>query len=146
MEALLPSGRILCIEDHEDTREVISLLLTREGYEVTCAESPREALTLLQSQHFDLFIVDTWLPGMSGLELCNKLRELDGEAPILFFTAAASEADRARAFESGAQGYLVKPVDTHRLAAKVTRLLSESKKRLTTQQPTDGQVTPVGKD
>jgi DNA-binding response OmpR family regulator len=127
---VIPKSRILCIEDHADTREVISVLLTQEGYEVTCAESPFEALTLVKnSQRFDLYIVDTWLPGMSGLELSNKLREFDGEIPILFFTAAASEADRERAFECGAHAYLVKPVDTNRLVAKVSHLLSESKKR-----------------
>jgi two-component system OmpR family response regulator len=122
-------GRILCIEDHSDTREVISKLLSQEGHEVTCAESPYEALLLVKnSQRFDIYIVDTWLPGMSGLDLSNKLREFDGDIPILFFTAAGSEADRERAFECGADGYLVKPVDTERLAAKVSRLLSESKK------------------
>lgn len=130
MEASRPNERILCIEDHADTREVISVLLTHHGYEVTCAESPYEALDLLlNSPRFDLYIVDTWLPGMSGLELSNKLRDFDGQIPILFFTAAASEADRERAFECGAHAYLVKPVDTNRLAAKVSRLLSESKKR-----------------
>lgn len=130
MEATQSKARILCIEDHEDTREVISALLTKEGYDVTCAESPYEALELVRnSRQFDLYIVDTWLPGMSGLELSNNLREFDGDIPILFFTAAASEADRERAFECGAHAYLIKPVDTGRLAANASRLLSESKQR-----------------
>ena len=128
--AVIPKGRILCIEDHADTREVISVLLAQAGYEVTCAESPFEALSLVKNtQRFDLYIVDTWLPGMSGLELSNNLREFDGAIPILFFSAASSEADRDRAFECGAHAYLVKPVDTNKLAAKVSRLISESKQR-----------------
>jgi DNA-binding response OmpR family regulator len=130
MEASRPRERILCVEDHSDTREVIFAILTRVGYDVTCAESPYEALRLIQnSPSFDLYILDTWLPGMSGLDLSNNLREFDREIPILFFTAAPSEADRERAFACGADAYLVKPVDTDRLAAKVTRLLSDSKRR-----------------
>ncbi len=122
-------SRILCVEDHEDTRDVIFEILSREGHDVTCAGNPHEALNLIEtSERFDLYIVDTWLPGMSGLDLSKRLRELDAQIPILFFTAAASEADMENAFKSGAQAYLVKPVDTERLAIKVARLISDSNK------------------
>lgn len=61
-----PKARILCTEDDADTRELITLVLTREGYEVLCTESADDALRLAQSEPFNLFLVENWMPGLSG--------------------------------------------------------------------------------
>lgn len=121
-----PKGRILCTEDDADTRELITLVLRSDGYEVITTQSSANALNLAQSQHFDLYLVDTRLPGMSGPELTEKLREFDATTPVLFYSGAAYEADKEKAREAGATGYLVKPVPGNDLIFEVARLIAEA--------------------
>jgi DNA-binding response OmpR family regulator len=121
-------GRILCTEDDVDTRELIDLILTQYGYEVVCSAGNVQAVDLAKTQHFDLYLVDNWVPGLSGTELTKKLRQFDPKTPVLFYTGAAYEADRQAARKSGAQGYLVKPAPVDQLIAEVTRLIAESKR------------------
>ena len=120
-------GRILCTEDDIDTRELIDLVLTQYGYEVVCSASNVQAIDLAKTQKFDLYLVDNWMPGLSGTELTEKLRQFDLKTPVLFYSGAAYEADREAARKSGAQGYLVKPADGDQLISEVTRLIVESK-------------------
>jgi CheY-like chemotaxis protein len=65
--------RILCVDDHDDTRSMLTLLLGRQGYEAVSAASAGEALDLARSQRFDLYVLDAWLPDGSGLEMCAGL-------------------------------------------------------------------------
>ena len=120
-------GRILCTEDDIDTRELIDFILTQYGYEVVCSASNLQAIAIAKTQNFDLYLVDNWVPGFSGTELTEKLREFDLKTPVLFYSGAAYEADREAARASGAQGYLIKPADGNQLIAEVTRLIAESK-------------------
>ena len=120
-------GRILCTEDDVDTRELIDFVLTQYGYEVVCSASNVQAIDLAKTQNFDLYLVDNWMPGLSGTELTEKLRQLDIKTPVLFYSGAASETDREAARVSGAQGYLAKPANGDKLVAEVTRLIAESK-------------------
>ena len=120
-------GRILCTEDDVDTRELIDFVLTQYGYEVVCSASNVQAIDLAKTQNFDLYLVDNWMPGLSGTELTEKLRQFDLKTPVLFYSGAASETDREAARVSGAQGYLVKPANGDQLIAEVTRLIAESK-------------------
>lgn len=122
-----PKGRILCTEDDADTRDLITFTLTEAGFDVICTGSAVEALDLIKTQPFDLCLMDSWLPGLSGDELCKQIREFDSTTPILFYTGAAYDADKARALAAGAQGYLVKPVIGDDLIAQVARLIAESK-------------------
>jgi two-component system alkaline phosphatase synthesis response regulator PhoP len=115
--------RILCTEDDPDTREVLRLLLELEGFVVTCAEDSDQALHFAKSEKFELFLLDSWLPGIDGEHLCQRLREFDSHAPILFYSGAATPADKARAMASGAQGYVVKPADPDDLVAEIGRLI-----------------------
>ncbi len=66
-------GRILCTEDDVDTRELIDFVLTQYGYEVVCPASNVQAIDLAQTQNFDLYLVDNWMPGLSGTELTEKV-------------------------------------------------------------------------
>ena len=120
-------GRILCTEDDVDTRELIDFVLTQYGYEVVCSTSHVQSVDLAKTQNFDLYLVDNWMPGLSGTELTEKLRQFDLKTPVLFYSAAAYETDREAARVSGAQGYLIKPADGDQLIREVTRLIAESK-------------------
>lgn len=122
-----PKGRILCTEDDEDTRELLVLTLSMAGYEVICTDNPEKAVELIKAEKFDLCLMDNWMPGLSGEDLCKKIREFDSKTPILFYSGAAYESDKARAMDAGAQGYLVKPVLDHQLVAEVMRIIAESK-------------------
>lgn len=122
-----PKARILCTEDDPDTRDLIKLALCGEGYDVVTAESAQQALRLAQLESFDLYLIDNWMPGLSGDELTRKIREHDSETPILFYSGAAYESDKESARASGAQGYLVKPAGVDELIDEVARLIAEAK-------------------
>ena len=115
--------RVLYIEDHEDTRELVTLVLEQRSYEVVTGSTIRSGVALAGLQHFDLYLLDSWLTDGSGLDLCRKIREFDKTTPILFYSAAAYESDRADAIESGAQAYLVKPSQPSELCSLVTSLI-----------------------
>ncbi len=119
--------RILCTEDDADTRELITIVLTGNNCEVITTETPALAIELARAAHFDLYLLDNWMPRMSGTDLCEALRLFDSETPILFYSGAAYPKDKAEAFASGAQGYLVKPAENDELVAEVFRLISESR-------------------
>src|SRR5918994_2168913 len=114
-------SRILYVEDKPDTVELVSLVLRKSGFQVVTVSNPDEAIRLAQTQRFDLYVLDNWLEGTSGIELCSSLREFDSVTPILFFSGAAYEQDKQSAFDCGAQGYLVKPASPDALVAEARR-------------------------
>ena len=119
----IDTPRVLYIEDHEDTRELVTLVLEQRGYEVVTGSTIASGVALAVSQHFDLYLLDSWLPDGSGLDLCRDIREFDNATPILFYSAAAYEGDRVEALQSGAQAYLVKPSQPSELCQLVTSLI-----------------------
>ena len=119
--------KILYTEDDADTRELVSFVLTRSNCKVTLADNDDEALLLARTNHFDLYMIDNWMPGCSGIDLCKKLREFDSSTPILFYSGAAYDKDKEEAFASGAQAYLTKPVGNDELVEAVFRLISAGK-------------------
>jgi two-component system phosphate regulon response regulator PhoB len=125
-----PRLRILCTEDDADTRELITIVLNHNNCDVITTETPVLAIELAKTAPFDLYLLDNWIPGMSGTELCEALRLFDSETPILFYSGAAFPKDKAEAYASGAQGYLVKPADNDELVAEVFRVVAESRANL----------------
>ena len=115
--------RVLYIEDHEDTRELVTLVLDQRNCEVVTGSTIETGLALARSQHFDLYLLDSWLPDGSGLDLCRRIREFDKATPILFYSAAAYEIDRDLAIRSGAQAYLIKPSQPSELCNLVVSLI-----------------------
>src|SRR5687768_4703768 len=118
--------RILCVEDNRDSREMIATLLreTDADYDVTAVETAAEALALDGKNTFDLYILDIWLPGMDGVELCRRLRDRGVTKPIMFFSAMGVQTkDRDYVLSSGADEFLVKSVDLDRFTDTVSRLL-----------------------
>ncbi len=116
--------RILCVDDHEDTSEMLTLLLAQEDYEVVTAVTMEDALKLAKSEDFDLYVLDKRLPDGSGLELCKKLSAATPDVPCMFYTGDAYEVHRHEAIAAGADFYVAKP-DIDGLIEGVRMLLAE---------------------
>ena len=114
--------RILLVEDEKDARDLAALTL--EEHMLICAHDFNEGLRLARHGYFDLYILDNWLPGGSGIGLCRLIREFDPHTPILFYSAAAYARDVQEGLRAGAQAYLVKPVSFSELRQAVARLIS----------------------
>ncbi|HEU4509891.1 MAG TPA: response regulator [Pyrinomonadaceae bacterium] len=120
--------RVLYIEDHDDTRELVTLVLEQSSYEVVTGSTIKNGVDLAGSQQFDLYLLDSWLPDGSGLDLCRQIRQFDKATPILFYSAAAYEIDRDEAISSGAQAYLIKPSAPSELCNLVTFLIDSHRR------------------
>ena len=116
--------RILCIDDHEDTSEMLKLLLSQEDYEVMTAVSMQEALQLAKSHEFDLYVLDKHLPDGSGLELCSKLNEVTPGISCILYSGDAYDIHRVEALAAGADAYVAKP-DIDGLIESVRNLLAD---------------------
>ena len=102
------SPRILFVDDHEDTRFLISYLLGAWGYEVVAAESVEEGLQLARGGGFDLYLLDSRFADGSGTELCEGIREFDKETPIVFYSGDHPSRLK-KALDCDAQGFVLKP-------------------------------------
>ena len=116
--------RILCVDDHFDTSEMLKLLLSDEDYSVTVAATIEEACELAVAQEFDLYVLDKRLPDGSGVDLCTTLNQLTPGVPCIFYTGDAYEIHRLEAMQAGAAAYIPKP-DIDGLIDAVQKLLSE---------------------
>lgn len=112
---------ILIVEDEPDIREGIRILLEGEGFHILEAESGEQALRSMNDA-VDLVILDIMLPGMSGLKVCEELRQYS-TVPILFLTAKSQESDKTIGLTAGADDYLSKPFSYAELIARVKALL-----------------------
>ena len=120
--------KILVVEDEPDIRKLVHYNLAQEHLQTLEAEDGEKALRLLEREKPHLIILDLMLPGLSGLEICKRLRERPetGRIPILMLTAKASEADRVVGLEMGADDYLTKPFSPRELVARVKAILRRS--------------------
>ena len=122
----VPQFAVLCVDDDEDSRVMLGALLSFFDVEVKAVGNARQALGLIESEYFDLYLLDVWLPDIDGFELCRRLRAFDPFKPILFFSGAAYETDKQRGIQAGATGYVVKP-DIGRLLESITQFLLPTK-------------------
>jgi DNA-binding response OmpR family regulator len=122
----MSSKRILLVDDHEDTCEVVALLLGLERYQVTTAFTAADGLSLARSRCFDLYIIDEWLPDGRGVELVSRVRSFDATTPITCYTADARASLREEALGAGAQAFIVKPSEPKNLIETIERLLIEA--------------------
>ena len=104
-----PLPRVLCVDDDEDSRVMLTMLLRHELIEAKAVGTAVQAMSSIQTEHFDLYLLDSRLPNLDGFALCRRIRDFDPETPILFFSGAAYEADKKRGIEAGANAYLIKP-------------------------------------
>ena len=118
--------RILVVDDHEDTPEMLKLLLSASNYLVHAAHNIEEAMQLARLHQFDLYVLDRRLPDGTGIELCIRLNEVTPGVPRIFYTGDAFEINRLEAMAAGADAYVTKPeVDV--LVETVHKLLSGRK-------------------
>lgn len=121
-----PQPRVLCVEDDEDARELLCELLKIRFIEPKAVGNAAQALSLIQTEHFDLYLLDAWLPDLDGVELCRRMRTLDAHTPVLFYSGAAFDDDKKRAIDAGANAYVTKP-DIDGLLRRITELVSMAK-------------------
>jgi two-component system, OmpR family, response regulator ResD len=119
-------ARVLYVDDDEDSREMLCLLLRSWRIEVQAVSTAAQALSSIQTEPFDLYLLDAWLPDLDGFELCNRIRRLLPDAPILFFSGTAYETDKQRAIEVGANAFIPKP-DLGGLLESITQFIPRSK-------------------
>ena len=117
--------RILCVDDDEDTRFLLESLLGYANLEAISVRDTAAALRLIEREQFGLYIIDGQLPGVSGLGLCEEIRQNDRKTPIIIFSGHGYASDRAAGMRAGANVYIVKP-DTKEIVPTVTRLLEEA--------------------
>ncbi|NND19662.1 MAG: phosphate regulon transcriptional regulator PhoB [Silicimonas sp.] len=134
MSADVPS--VLVVEDEPAQREVLVYNLRAEGYEVVQAADGDDGLVLVEEVTPDLIILDWMLPGVSGIEVCRRLKAntKSRAIPIILLTARGDEADRVRGLETGADDYVVKPYSINELMARARTQLRRARPAATGQR------------
>lgn len=120
------NGTILVVDDDPEILSLLRRGLIYEGYRVVEAQDGKEALVKARERPPDLVILDVMMPGLDGLEVCQRLRQA-GDVPILMLSAKRTVADRVEGLEQGADDYLVKPFAFDELVARVRALLRRRK-------------------
>jgi len=119
---------ILLVEDEENLHEALKLNLELEGYEVSSAYDGVAALKAIQSEYFDLLILDVMLPEIDGINITETVRLQNIEVPILILSAKNTSADRVLGLKKGADDYLTKPFNLEELILRVQKLIEKNKK------------------
>lgn len=121
--------RVLVVEDEPAQREVLAYNLEAEGFSVSRAETGDDALLLVEEDAPDVIVLDWMLPGVSGIEVCRRLkvRSETRNVPIIMLSARSEEVDRVRGLETGADDYVVKPYSVVELMARVRTQLRRTR-------------------
>lgn len=119
-------AEILIVEDDEVIMGTLAYNLTRSGFGVSQATTGADALRLARKLRPDLILLDIMLPGESGIEVCERIRERDPGVVIVMITAKDAEEDKVRGFEAGADDYVTKPFGMKELGARITANLKRS--------------------
>jgi len=121
-------AKILCVDDDAYLTDLLRYALSREGFEVSTANSGREALRLVQGKGIDLVILDVNIPDMNGFRVLAALRGFS-QAPVVMLTARAQDEDIVAGFDSGADDYVVKPFSMQVLSKRVSAVLQRTRTR-----------------
>jgi two-component system KDP operon response regulator KdpE len=116
---------ILVVDDEPQIRRVLRATLSRNGYEVIEAQSGQEAIEMVVTERPELILLDVNMPGMNGLEACNKIR-MSFDGPIIMATVRNTERDKIAALDAGADDYVVKPFAIDELLARIRAALRRS--------------------
>lgn len=111
--------RILVVDDEPQLAELVARHLEREGYRTATADGGIAALTLAAEGGFDVAIIDVNMPGMTGFEVCRRVKQIDGSIKVLMLSARDAVDDRVHGLDSGADDYLIKPFDFAELFARI---------------------------
>lgn len=121
--------KILCIEDDEDTCELIAFVFEQAGFSVeTCSQ--KDCLSLIHEEKFLAIILDNYFIELSGVEICQEIRNFDRTTPVIFFSGEARQEKIDKALSAGANDYLIKPNDFEKLLPTVIKLIEESENRI----------------
>jgi DNA-binding response OmpR family regulator len=131
------------VDDDEDSRSMLTALLAFALIDATAVGNAAQALSLMQAERFDLYLLDVWLPGIDGFELCRRIRASDTQIPILFFSGAAYESDRKRGMDAGANAYVIKP-EVDILAGVIMQFVSRTEAPTAKIIPFDAKQAPSG--
>ncbi len=115
--------RLLLVEDEENLAHALKDVLTAAGHVTDVVYRGDDGWDLAQTVAYDLLILDWMLPGLSGIELCRKLRRSGKSTPVLMLTAKDLSLDKVQGLDAGADDYMIKPFDTAELLARVRALL-----------------------
>lgn len=113
------TAHILLVEDEIKLARFLELELNSEGYRVSVAHDGMAGLTLARESSFDLAILDWMLPGLTGVELCRRLRATGNKIPVILLTARDEVGDRVTGLDAGADDYVVKPFSIEELLARI---------------------------
>lgn len=119
------SARILVVEDDPRYVRVIKINLEASQYEVVVAPNGEKAIELIAEDHLDLILLDVFMPGMDGYEVCRRIRGFSN-VPIIFLTASADTVDKVRGLDDGANDYITKPFSMRELLARIRVQLRQS--------------------
>lgn len=115
--------KILLVDDDDSLRDMLSIVLKKEGYDVVSLENAMLALKILKKRSFDLIISDIKMPGISGIRLLSKIKSINNEIPIIMITAYASTNDAVEAMKLGAENYITKPFNLDELKIIIDKAL-----------------------
>ena len=119
--------KILVVEDDNELNQLFCRTLDRNGYSSLGAADAAQALDLLEKESVDLIISDVMMPGMDGFEFVRQLRDAQMTLPIMLITAKSDIKDKQSGFLSGADDYMVKPVDLQEMLLRIQALLRRAK-------------------
>ncbi len=118
---------ILVLEDDRDLRELFCRTLSKNDYSPVGAENAAAALDILDREYIDLIISDVMMPGMNGFEFIREIRDAGMTIPVLIITAKGDISDKESGFSSGADDYMVKPIDINEMIFRVSALLRRAR-------------------
>lgn len=117
--------RILVVDDEERIRRLLRMYLEKEGYIIDEAEDGDTALKMATENDYTLIVLDVMLPGMDGIEVCSRLRQVKA-TPVILLTAKGEETNRVHGFEAGADDYVVKPFSPREVVYRVKAIIRRS--------------------
>ena len=119
------SNSVLVIDDEQDIRVLIKYNLEKEGFIVTVAENGSEGITLAKQNIPDLILLDVMMPGMDGIETCERLKEIPelNATMICFLTARGEDYSQIAGFDAGADDYITKPIKPKLLTSRISAIL-----------------------
>lgn len=137
------SARVLVVEDEDALSALLEYNLGKEGFAVRISGDGEDALLAVEEEKPDLVLLDWMLPGLSGIELCRRIRARPDtrDTPVIMLTARGEEEDRIRGLDTGADDYLTKPFSIPELIARVRALLRRSRPTLSAEVATFGDLT-----
>lgn len=138
------SIHVLVVEDEQEIRELMALHLLRQGYRVTECASAEEALVQLNRNSFQVFVLDWMLPGLSGVDIVDKIKLKNPESSVLMVTAMSEPQDIVVGLEKGADDYMTKPFNPSVFIARIKALLRRYQKMAAPTSAQEGEVQLSG--